>query len=310
MDLSIIIVNWNTRDLLLQCLKSVYEGTKGLTFEIIIVDNASADNSVASVRALFPQVQLIENEQNVGFAKANNQAICISQGDFILLLNSDTIVQGDALTDLVRFANQHPQVGIVGPQLLNEDRTLQPSWAEFPTVRSELLGKNFRKRRPYPGQAGSPVYEVDSVGGASLLIRRAVMDQIGLMDEWFFMYSEEIDWCFRTKQGGWRVCYYPEAQVIHLGGQSSKQASIQMKIELYRSKLKFFYKHYGAGWALLLGLLLQASFFLKALAGLLLRLCSMKRSEIGQSRYQDSITLARAIGSDFRKRGPGLQLNE
>jgi len=295
LDVSIVIVNWNTRDLLQQCLRAIVETAGRIEYEIIVIDNGSTDGSVEMVRDCFPSVRLIVNSTDVGFARANNQAIQVSRGQHVLLLNSDTIVRPRALKALVRFMNMHLEVGIVGGQLLNGDGTLQPSWAKFPTVWSELMGKNIRARRIYPTRDGSLAYAVDWVGGACLLIRRAAFEQVGLLDEGFFMYSEEADWCFRVKQLGWAVCYCPEAQVVHLGGQSSQHARARMKAELYRSKLLFFYKHYGSGQALLLGLLLQCIFFLKATAGRMLWLISLKHATAGESLHQNSRALIRTI---------------
>jgi hypothetical protein len=300
MELSIIIVNWNTCNLLAQCLASVFDNRPTSSFEVWVVDNASSDGSSLMVQDRFPQVHLIENKENVGFARANNQAIQMSQGRYILLLNSDTIVHPNALEHLVQFIDQRAQVGIVGAQLLNEDGTLQPSWGKFPTVWSELIGKNVREWHPYSTQNGILAYEVDWVGGACLLICRAAIEQVGLLDESFFMYSEEMDWCFRVKKLGWAVCYYPAAQIIHLGGQSSRQANARMKAELYRSKLMFFDKHYDSFEVVLLGWLLQILFLGKAGLGQLLCFFSMNRSNIGKSLYQDSMLLAQMVSQFFK----------
>lgn len=295
-DVSIIIVNWNTRDLLLACLASLSEAIGSLRADVWVVDNNSTDGSTAAVREQFPQVRLIVNAANVGFAVANNQAIRTSQGRYILLLNSDTVALPGSIAALVRFLDQHPRVGIVGAQLVNGDGTLQPSWASFPTVWSELIGKNIRVRRPYPTRDGMPAYAVDWVGGACLLIRRAAVERVGLLDEDFYMYSEEADWCFRVKQHGWDICYFPEARVIHYGGQSSKKASTRMKCQLYRSKVRFFQKHYGPRRTLVLRLALQMLFLSKAVFGRLLMGLGADRSRIGTDMHHDAVVLAWAVG--------------
>jgi GT2 family glycosyltransferase len=175
-DISIIIVNWNTRELLCQCLGSIQETSSGIAYEMIVVDNGSTDGSVRAVREAFPLVRLIANTENLGFARANNQGIRASRGQHILLLNSDTLVRPGALAALVRFLNQHSDVGIVGPELLNTDGTVQLSWAAFPTLWSEIRGKNFRVRRRYATRDGCEAYNVDWIGGACLLIRRATIE--------------------------------------------------------------------------------------------------------------------------------------
>jgi len=244
LDLSIIIVNWNTRDLLTRCLQSVYDTMSNLDFEVIVVDNASNDGSQAMVRQRFPQVRLIENDQNVGFASANNQALTVSQGHYSLLLNSDTVVLPHALEKMAQFADAHSEAGIIGCRLLNSDGSLQKSWASFPTFWSEVLGRNFRARRQVEEE--SLAYEVDWVGGACLLVQPAAINEVGLLDESFFMYSEETDWCFRMRRQGWKVYYLPGVEVIHLGGGSASRANATQLVRLYDSKIRFFRKHYGA----------------------------------------------------------------
>ena len=245
MDLSVIIVNWNTKDLLAQCLQSVYETAAShsdcnLSFETVVVDNASTDGSPEMVRAHFPQVRLIENQQNEGFARANNRAIRATHGRYFLLLNSDTVVLPGSLGAMVHFADQHPEAGIVGCKLLNADGSLQPSWAQFPTFWSELMGRNFRRRRPLVDGRG---YEVDWVGGACLLVRQKAVQTVGLLDEDYFMYSEETDWCYRFSRAGWAVLFNPTAQIVHLGGASSRKMAGAMCLQLRASILLFIRKN-------------------------------------------------------------------
>jgi GT2 family glycosyltransferase len=249
-DLSVIVVNWNTRDLLSQCVQSIYDTANGLAIEVIVVDNASTDGSQAMIRQQFPQVARIENDQNIGFAQANNQALIIGQGRYFLLLNSDTVVLPHTLEEMVRFADVHSDAGIVGCKLLNSDGSLQKSWASFPTFWSEVMGRNVRGRRLVDEK--SLVYEVDWVGGACMLVRPAAIDEVGLLDESFFMYSEETDWCFRMRQRGWQVYYLTSPGTIHLGGSSASRASVAQLVRLYENKIRFFRKHYGAWQADLL----------------------------------------------------------
>jgi len=248
-DVSVIVVNWNTRALLERCLASVFETSGDLSLEVIVVDNASTDGSAAMVRERFPEARLIVNPENVGFARANNQGLRVSAGRYQLLLNSDTVVWPGALARMIAFMDEHPCVGVLGAELRNPDGSLQPSWAAFPSLLSEICGRNFRVRRPYPG---SEAFRVDWVGGACLMVRREAADQVGLLDEAIFMYTEETDWCYRLARGGWEIVYLPGACVTHLGGGSSRNSSLRSLLALYASKMYFFRKHYGRGMALAL----------------------------------------------------------
>lgn len=249
-DLSIIIINWNTCDLLANCLDSIAHTRGDLDLEIIVIDNASDDGSQAMIRQRYPHVRLIANQANTGFARANNQGLAVSQGRYSLLLNSDTIVLPGSLPALVDIADNYTDSGIIGCKLLNSDGSLQESWASFPTFWSEILGRNFRAGRLV--DETHHLYDVDWVGGACLLVRPAAIEAVGGLDESFFMYSEEVDWCFRMRQQGWQVYYLASAKIIHLGGGSASRASTTQLIRLYESKIRFFAKHYGTWQATLL----------------------------------------------------------
>jgi hypothetical protein len=250
MDLSIVIVNWNTSALLIQCLDSIYQAVPRLTFEIIVVDNGSTDDSVSAICNKFPDVRIISNDLNLGFAKANNQGLAAGRGRYFLLLNSDTLVLPDALNRLVAVADHNPGVGIIGPKLLNMDGTLQKSWATFPTFWSELVGKNFRRRHSVANSQFA--YEVDWIMGACMLVRSEIVTDVGMLDEDYFMYSEETDWCYRTKRKGWKVWYLSNSEIYHLGGGSANRSNLTQLVLLYRSKIFFFRKHYGNYQATLL----------------------------------------------------------
>jgi N-acetylglucosaminyl-diphospho-decaprenol L-rhamnosyltransferase len=264
--LSIIIVNWNTRDLLVECLSAIADGIAPLSpaqVETIVVDNASTDDSVALVRKLFPWVRLLQNSTNIGFAGGNNQALQQNQGRYCLLLNSDTVVSAGSLAIMVEFMEQHPTAGAVGAKLLNPDGSFQASYAAFPTLWSEFclltglarwtIGQYAPSPPPYADEAARLV---DWVSGASLMVRRAALDQIGFMDEGYFMYSEETDLCWRLKQRGWQIWYVPDALIIHVGGASTSQMALTNHTRLYQSKLRFFRKNYGLWQACCLGSLL------------------------------------------------------
>jgi GT2 family glycosyltransferase len=216
-----------------------------------VVDNASADGSAQIVRERFPRVRLIENVENAGFARANNQAIEVSRGEQILLLNSDTMVLPGALETLTQFMMTHPKAGAAGARLLNPDGSLQASCAPFPTLSREawrlFYGDRLKPRAGYPMEEwnmASP-RPVDVLLGACLLVRRTALDQVGLLDANYFMYSEEVDLCLRIKEAGWSIYWVPEARVVHYGGQSSNQMAERMFLQLYRSKVLYFRKHAG-----------------------------------------------------------------
>lgn len=255
MIVSIIIVNWNTRDILRDCLASVFAQTAGIGYEVIVIDNASSDGSAEMVKREFPQVILIENDQNRGFAAANNQGIKIAKGRYMLLLNSDTLVLDGAIQKTLEFADQHPQAAVVGCKVLNPDRTLQPTCFLFPSLlnlslSSTYLYKLFPKSR-FLGRERmtwwdrNDVRPVDVVTGCFMLVRREAIDKVGMMDEVYFMYAEETDWCWRFQKAGWQNLFYPEAQIIHLGGQSSKQVRAAMMIQLRKAILFFLKKNRG-----------------------------------------------------------------
>lgn len=263
-DLSIVIVNWNTRDVVCECLRSIDAAAPAVTLETWVVDNASVDGSVAALRQEFPHVKLIANAGNVGFARANNQAIEQARGRHVLLLNSDTLVTPGALDAMVQFLDDHPTTGVVGPLTLNPDGSLQVSCFPAPTLVREFWFL-FHLDEIYPYGIynmkrwnKSAPREVDAVLGACLMARREVLDQVGLLDEQFFMYSEEIDLCGRVRQAGWRVHWLPKAAIIHFGGQSTRQVASNMFIQLYRSKVIYFRKNHGpasaAVYKLILGL--------------------------------------------------------
>lgn len=270
-DLSIVIVNWNTCDMLAKCLDSIFQTVRAFAYEIIVVDNSSTDGSVEMVRTQFPSVRLIENQQNVGFTQANNQALAASCGRYVLLLNSDTEVQPGALDAMVRFVDAHPAAGAAGAHLLNSDGSFQASHTDFPTLwRESLILSSLGRallRPSYPSygpEVEKGPQHVDYTEGACLLVRRQAVEQVGGLDEGFFMYAEEVDWCYRMKQAGWEVWYLPQVRIIHHGGGSSRQRKNRMEAELYRSRIRFFRKHHGGGQAMCLKVLIYAFTFVKS----------------------------------------------
>jgi N-acetylglucosaminyl-diphospho-decaprenol L-rhamnosyltransferase len=250
--LSVVIVNWNTRQLLAQCLASIQAHPPGVPYEVWVVDNASADGSGAMVQERFPGVQLIENGENVGFAAANNQAIREARGRYVVLLNPDTEVRAGALRALVEFLEVHPQAGAAGARLLNGDGSLQPSCAPMHTPRREFWKLSCLDRlwrvSSYPMHRWDTATprRVGAIKGACLALRRAALDEVGLLDEGYFLYTEEVDLCYRLAQAGWELWWVPQAEVVHHEAGSTRQAAEAMYVQLYRSKVQFYRKVGGS----------------------------------------------------------------
>jgi N-acetylglucosaminyl-diphospho-decaprenol L-rhamnosyltransferase len=254
-SLSVIIVNWNTRELLAQCLRSVDGSVDTLgrsNVQTLVVDNASTDGSAPMVQERFPWVEVIANAENVGFARANNQGIQSSSGRYVVLLNSDTEVHPGALEALVRFMEATPGAGVCGPKLVNADGSLQASCHPTLTPGREFWRLIFLDRiwqRATYDQSrwrSETAHQVEVIKGACLCLRRAALDQVGLLDEQYFMYTEEMDLCYRLAQAGWEPWWVPSAVVTHHGEASSRQVAEEMYIQLYRSKVQFHRKFGGA----------------------------------------------------------------
>lgn len=251
--LSVIVVSWNTRAQLKACLVSLVAAVADLSgsAEIFVVDNASSDGSAAMVRSQFPGVTLTTNKTNLGFARANNQALAQSNGDFVLLLNSDTELLPGALQNLVAFAAANTRLGAAGPLLLNSDRSLQPSAQPMLTPEREFWRLSFLDRLLPQARYRMGHWEretprpVETLKGACLLLRRDALAEVGVLDDSYFMYTEEVDLCYRLLQAGWELWWVPQARVIHHGEASSRQAAQEMYIQLYRSKVQFYRKFGG-----------------------------------------------------------------
>ncbi|HLV43845.1 MAG TPA: glycosyltransferase family 2 protein [Aggregatilineales bacterium] len=270
-DLSIIIVSWNVRDLLRDCLASVEAGAQAgwytlaapgvradqsapLTVETIVVDNLSSDGTPEMLREAFPWVRLVEPGENTGFTRGNNIGMRASTGRWLLLLNPDTVVLDDALPRMVDYIDAHPAVGALGPQLLNDDGTVQSSRRRFPTFWTAVFESTWLQSAAPRGVLSryymtdtqdDEIMPVDWVQGAALLVRRSVLAQVGGFDEHFFMYSEELDWQRRIKAAGWQIVYFPPARIVHYGGKSSEQVAAQRHIYFQTSKVRYFRKHHG-----------------------------------------------------------------
>ena len=255
--LSVVVVNWNKRALLYDCLKA--SGATESPHRFIVIDNGSTDGSQAMVRSRFPNVTLIANRDNLGFAAANNQGISATNSHYILLLNSDTVASPQALQDLVAFMEEHPDASACSPRLVRPDGTPQRyAYGGDPTI-LYLLRRALARlilRRPLHDWATSDLQTVDWVSGACMMVRREGIQQVGLLDEDFFMYFEDNDWCLRMRKHGWRIYYNPKVAITHLGGQSLVQNPHAQ--EAYHQSLKLFYKkHYTRTQQQLLTLLLR-----------------------------------------------------
>jgi GT2 family glycosyltransferase len=255
-DLSVVIVSFNARDYLWHCLSSLYAHTEGIAHEVIVVDNASWDGSAQMVESGFRQAILVRCPANVGFAAACNRGIGQAKGEFILLLNPDTEIADNAFAPMVAYCRQQPQVGILGPKLLNSDGSLQFSCRRFPSHLTGLFNRQSILTRLFPRNRLSAGYlmsdwdhnrtvEVDWLSGACMLLRRRMLDDIGPLDEGFFMYIEDVDICYRAHQGGYRVVYFPQAVVTHHIGRSSDALPNKSILQWHRSMWRYYRKHMG-----------------------------------------------------------------
>jgi len=250
--ISIIIPSWNTKRLLEQCLQSLSNfDDDQFEIEIIVVDNNSKDGSPEMVTKKFPQVLLLRNKRNLGFGAANNQGMRKARGDYFLLLNSDTIVKNKAPIEMAQFLEDQDEVGAVGCKLLNQDGTDQPSFGPFPNlfVSAIMLFAEHWLGGHLVRKTSDQVKETDWVMGAALMVRKEAAKRAGPMDEGIFMYMDEVEWCYRIKKAGFKVMFYPEAKIIHLGGASSKTGRKDPILNIYRGLLHFYRKHYS-GWQL------------------------------------------------------------
>jgi O-antigen biosynthesis protein len=274
-QLSIIIVNYNVQDFLAQTLVSVRKAIRTIECEIFVVDNGSNDGSVELIRNQFPEVKLIANQENVGFGAANNQALRLAQGKFFVILNPDTVVQEDTFQVLINFLNEHPECGMVGCKILNPDGSLQLACRRsFPTPWVGLtkvigLSRLFPKSRLF-GKYNltyldpDHTHEVEAISGSFMMVRKEAVAQVGHFDESFFMYGEDLDWCYRIKEAGWKIFYVPATKIIHFKGESSKKSYLDLTLMFYKAMQLFVEKHFKSRyfflpqWFLITGIVLRA----------------------------------------------------
>lgn len=254
-DVSIIIVNWNTKEHLRNCIESINQAISGINAEVVVVDNASEDGSAEMVQLEFPYVKLIKNRDNLGFAKANNMGIASSIGSYLCLINSDVIVDINCIKQLIQYLMENRNVGMVGPMIRNPDGTVQRSCYGYPTLWN-MFSRAMALDRLFPNSAlfGSRMMtylgydstqSVEVLSGCFSCVRREALDSVGGLDETFFMYAEDIDWCKRFRDAGWDVVFYPGAEAIHFGGASSANAPIQFYVEMHKADLQYWEKHHG-----------------------------------------------------------------
>jgi hypothetical protein len=254
MDISVIIVSWNTRALLLQCIRSIIDTTDPAP-EIIVVDNASEDNSADAVNESFPQVKVIRNDKNLGFSGANNIGIRESSGKYVCFINSDVIVLKDCIGRMHAYMEANPDIGILGPKVLWPDgKTVQRSCMGFPTLWNMLcravgIDSLFPKVRLFGGHLMTfwphdTLREVDVINGCFWMIRRSGIEQVGMLDENFFMYAEDVDWCKRFHDWGWKNVFYPDAEAVHYGGASSAAMPVRFYVEKQRANFQYWKKHH------------------------------------------------------------------
>jgi GT2 family glycosyltransferase len=268
--LSVIIVSWNVADLLTACLDSVYASVPDHdALEVIVVDSASSDGTPDVIRMHYPQVTLLPQNENLGFTRCNNIGLETARGRYLLLLNPDTEVIRDALQQMTTYLDAHSDVGIVGPHTLNTDGSHQSTRRRFPTRLTAFFESTWLQgfaprglldRYYVTDQPDDGAFPVDWVQGSALMARREVYEQIGGLDTGYVMYYEELDWCKRARAASWQAAYLGTALITHHGGKSSEQTGARKHILYQNSKLRYFYKHHGAGFAAVLRLFLMATY--------------------------------------------------
>ncbi len=301
--LTIIVVTWNGKTYALECLKSLTSPAIKVSHEIIVVDNGSTDGTPEAIKAEFPDVTLIENNANLGFAKANNIGIASGRGKYMCLVNSDVVVPAGCLEKMVEYMEGHPKIGILGPKMLSPDGTVGASVMRLPTIwntlscalglhtifpRSAFFGGFLMDSYPYDS-----IDEVEVLTGWFWLVPRNALNVVGGLDERFFMYGEDIDWCHRFRDAGWQVVFFPDADALHYGAASSKEAPSRFYVEMRRANLQYFQKHHGVLGVLGYRLAIWVHELVRLIGYSLLYCCNRRRRQESTFKVQRSILCVR-----------------
>lgn len=312
-NISIIIPSWNAKKYLQTCIESTIRETQNYKTEIIVVDNASTDGSVELVKEQFQHVKLICNDANLGFATANNIGIKNSSGKYIFLINSDVKVLNGTIGRMLAYMNEHPEIGMLGPQILDSNGNIQRSCMGFPTLwntscRALALDTLFPKSKLFGGYMMTfwphdSIRDVNVINGCFWMVKREALDEVGLLDERFFIYAEDKDWCKRFWDAGWKVVYFPEAKAIHYGGASSSNAPIKFHIEMQKANLQYWQKHHNqiaqSAYLLITGLHHIIRFFGEII---LYIIRPSKRTYIAHKIKRSLASIQWLLGFDFEKR--------
>jgi GT2 family glycosyltransferase len=304
-DVSIVILNTNDRHYLAECLESLRRCTETYTLEVIVVDNASTDGSIEMVGTKFPEVKLIKNAENLGFTKGNNVGIRASRGRYVFLLNSDIRVLPGCIDTLVRYLDENPRVGILGPKILNPDLTHQSSCRNFPSIWNNFcsaagLARVFKGSRFFSGEhmlyfRGDRVLDVDVLVGCFSAVRRTAMNEFGLLDEGLYMYGDDVDWCRRCWNTGWRVTFFPGAHAVHYRATSTKKDPVRYAVMQQRSVLYYWNKYHGAAGRFGISCVIFAHLSIRLGAGLLKGLLIPPKQGENQARIRMSLACLGAL---------------
>ena len=306
LDISIVILNWNDRKHMEICLDSLLNCTKSRTIETIVVDNGSTDGSPEMVAEKYPYVKLIRNHENIGFPKGNNTGIRASTGKYVFVLNSDIKVLGNCVDTLIDYLEANPDIGMIGPKILNADMSLQSSCRRFPTLWNNFcsasgLAKLFSRSRFFSGEhmlyfKGDRTIDVDVLVGCFWLVRRKAINAFGLLDEGFFIYAEDVDWCVRCWNAGWRVVFHPDAQAIHYRGVSTtKKDPVRFALTQQTSVLRYWKKHHGSFGRFAMSCLIFGHLLMRWLAALIKSATGSRDPEESKTRIQVTKACLRAL---------------